>query len=582
MMTGSDRVERLDRHVVAHLRRQPRRRRSAPVGTTAPDDQPPDEGADDQRGDPRALPQRRRAVRLAGDGLREPAAPPRLALVGRAAGGEQQHGDQHQRRPGAAEQGVDGRDPRGARGAGRAQRAFPRSSGAAGGAATWRHRRTRSCTLRHRLGSNRLLPVHDALTLQGTTSPRASPADVVRSRGVPRRGLGRAPAPGARRGLLGGACDDGWADPARLHTGRRGGPGCSSTRPARASAARRSAPGPTRCRSPARGTQACHLGVLGALAAHGATSGRPGGRWRRRALGGAAGRRASTSARRAQVETGVAVDRPPRVDAAAFAAAGRGPGHRAWPALQTGQPRGRHAPARRGGGGALRSRPAYRCTSTRPSRSAARPCRRLERADGERPQVGWPPRRRRARGAPRHPVALPAARRTSARAAGCPGRRPYRPSSAAAVALEAVLADAHAGVAAAAARWSTGSAPRCPPRARRARSSATPTDRLPHLVTFSCLYVDGEALRHRAGPARASPSAPARPARPARCAQPRPGGDGRADPRQRPGVAAAGDHIGRQSSAFLDVLPRRGRRLRARPGRRRCDRRRAGRPAEPT
>ena len=37
-----------------------------------------------------------------------------------------------------------------------------------------------------------------------------------------------------------------------------------------------------------------------------------------------------------------------------------------------------------------------------------------------------------------------------------------------------------------------------------------PTDRLPHLVTFSCLYVDGEALLHaldRAGYAVSSGSA---------------------------------------------------------------------------
>ena len=64
-----------------------------------------------------------------------------------------------------------------------------------------------------------------------------------------------------------------------------------------------------------------------------------------------------------------------------------------------------------------------------------------------------------------------------------------------------------------------------------------PVDRLPHLVTFSCLYVDGEALvteLDKRGFGVASGSA---------CtastldAQPRARGDGRAHPRQRPGLA---------------------------------------------
>ena len=35
-----------------------------------------------------------------------------------------------------------------------------------------------------------------------------------------------------------------------------------------------------------------------------------------------------------------------------------------------------------------------------------------------------------------------------------------------------------------------------PPRSPTSRSSGDPDARLPHLVTFSCLYVDGEALVH--------------------------------------------------------------------------------------
>ncbi len=66
-----------------------------------------------------------------------------------------------------------------------------------------------------------------------------------------------------------------------------------------------------------------------------------------------------------------------------------------------------------------------------------------------------------------------------------------------------------------------------------------PDDRLPHLVTFSCLYVDGEALVDRARPARLrhrqrlglhvlDPHA-----------EPRAGGHGRAQSRQRPPLSAA-------------------------------------------
>ena len=82
-----------------------------------------------------------------------------------------------------------------------------------------------------------------------------------------------------------------------------------------------------------------------------------------------------------------------------------------------------------------------------------------------------------------------------------------------------------------------------------------PDRRLPHLVTFSCLYVDGEALvteLDRRGFGVASGSA---------CTastlapEPRAGGDGRADPRQRPGLAAARHHRAREVDGFFDVLP---------------------------
>ena len=92
-----------------------------------------------------------------------------------------------------------------------------------------------------------------------------------------------------------------------------------------------------------------------------------------------------------------------------------------------------------------------------------------------------------------------------------------------------------------------------------------PVDRLPHLVTFSCLYVDGEALvteLDRRGFGVASGSA---------CtastldAQPRAGGDGRAHPRQRAGVAAPATPPRPTWTRFLAVLPDgRGRAARAR------------------
>ncbi len=66
-----------------------------------------------------------------------------------------------------------------------------------------------------------------------------------------------------------------------------------------------------------------------------------------------------------------------------------------------------------------------------------------------------------------------------------------------------------------------------------------PDDRLPHLVTFSCLYVDGEALVHRARPARLRHRERLGLHVLDAHAEPRAGGHGRAHPRQRPALAAA-------------------------------------------
>ena len=85
--------------------------------------------------------------------------------------------------------------------------------------------------------------------------------------------------------------------------------------------------------------------------------------------------------------------------------------------------------------------------------------------------------------------------------------------------------------------------------------SATRCDRLPHVLTFSCLYVDGESLvteldrlRVRGGVGlgvhREQPRAVARAGR-----------DGRADPRQRAGLADPGHHRRRTSSGCWRALP---------------------------
>ena len=142
-----------------------------------------------------------------------------------------------------------------------------------------------------------------------------------------------------------------------------------------------------------------------------------------------------------------------------------------------------------------------------------------------------------AGGAHRHPLAVAVPGRR-ARAGRIPGAPDLPAIVAAAAALRAVLADA--------APRRPGSArliDRIRARGRRAPSPdvevlGDPVDRLPHLVTFSCLYVDGEALltaldRHGFAVSSGSSCTVVDPR-----AVARPGRDGRADLRQRPGVAA--------------------------------------------
>ena len=82
-----------------------------------------------------------------------------------------------------------------------------------------------------------------------------------------------------------------------------------------------------------------------------------------------------------------------------------------------------------------------------------------------------------------------------------------------------------------------------------------PVDRLPHLVTFSCLYVDGEALLHaldRRGFAVSSGSScTAVDAAP----EPRAGGDGRADRTATSGCRCTADTTEAEVDRFLAELP---------------------------
>ena len=97
-----DRVQDLDRHVVAHLRRE---LVTAPaVEDHRPEDHAPHHGADEQAGDPRALPQGQRDRALRGDGVREAHAGE--VVIPRATGEREQHGgkraDAHRVSPAAA------------------------------------------------------------------------------------------------------------------------------------------------------------------------------------------------------------------------------------------------------------------------------------------------------------------------------------------------------------------------------------------------------------------------------------------------------------------------------------------------
>ncbi len=125
----------------------------------------------------------------------------------------------------------------------------------------------------------------------------------------------------------------------------------------------------------------------------------------------------------------------------------------------------------------------------------------------------------------------------------------------AAAALRAVAAEAPRGSATGCTRWSTGSATTVAATVPDVEVVGDPDDRLPHLVTFSCLYVDGEALLHaldRAGFAVSSGSScTASTLRPSHVLE----AMGVLIARQRPGVAATGRGTRREVDRFLAVLP---------------------------
>ena len=381
---------------------------------------------------------------------------------------------------------------------------------------------------------------------------------------------GRAPVHPVAREAYRGRARRGLGRPATAARARAGGPGCCSTARARPSP-RPSAPAPRRSTSPRGTPRACTRAV------------RPWRRARRRVgarivVVGRGARRRPRGGRRhasADVVRVVPVDRV-------------GPGR-----------------PRRAGRPPI-ARPASR--SRRSSTPTARSARssRSPRRSGPPPRAGVPllvdagasvgPRRRRAgRGtcSPRTP-ATGAGRPASASSPSAPAsarRRPGRrtrtrwfPGGVSVPAAVAAAASLRAVLAERAARRPA--LPRLVDLIRE-RVAATvpgrrgrrrPDDRLPHVVTFSCLYVDGEALRHRARPARVRRRLRVGVHVEHARAQPRARRDGRAHPRQRADRPAPRASRADDVDRFCAVLPDGGG---AGPadggGRRGCERRGTGR-----
>ena len=123
-----------------------------------------------------------------------------------------------------------------------------------------------------------------------------------------------------------------------------------------------------------------------------------------------------------------------------------------------------------------------------------RRARRLVGAHRERAQVGRPGRRRRAGRAHRACAGAPPPPTTRARAAACPGSCRCRWSSRPRPPSRRPRPSAQRRGRPAARASSTSSARGCPSSCPDVVVLGDPVDRLPHVVTFSCLYVDGESL----------------------------------------------------------------------------------------
>ena len=281
----------------------------------------------------------------------------------------------------------------------------------------------------------------------------------------------------------------------------------------------------------------------------GRRAGRDAGPLGDRALRGAARRRAARrAAARGRASTGSAGS-----TSTPGARRSRAPGRGAGRADQR-QPRGRHGAAGGRGRGGVRGGRRAAATSTPPSRSGRVPVPAgLVAADRQRAQVGRPARGRAAGGAQGHALGSPYPATTDRpRPPGAPTcRRSSRPRRS----LRAVLAEA----AAEAARLSAlvdrdprdrGARP-CPTsRWSATRSTGCRTwSRSPACTSTArrcCTRWTGAASRCR--PARRARPSTLRP-------EPRAGGDGRAQPRQRAGVAAPGAPPTDDVDRFLAELP---------------------------
>ena len=217
------------------------------------------------------------------------------------------------------------------------------------------------------------------------------------------------------------------------------------------------------------------------------------------------------------------------------------------------QPRGRHPPAGgrgRGAGGPAR-RPALH--ATRRAAGPRGPARGLGGRGGVGAQVGRPGRGRGAAGPQGVPLAGAVPRRRPDRPRGSPASRTCRQPSPPRPRCRRCWPSATRSTRASARSW-TGCAPDVA-AVPDVDVVGDPVHRLPHVLTFSCLYVDGRGPGHRARPARFRGRVRLRLHRQHPGAVARAGRDGRPHPRQRPGVPRPGHDRGRRRPAARRSLP---------------------------